>query len=149
MRVPVMLACALALVPAASGCLGDIDLGDGIGADYDCSSDTDTIAQQRSDMLVPPQTPSQVPDQNPRVAVTAREGQTVVAQAVFTVAAGELQVVYDGPPGMVTTQAAGVTWSSIAQDVPAGNVTLALAGDPFAFGVEYTISLTASGCTPA
>lgn len=145
MRVLLLLACAIVLLP---GCLGEIDLGDGLGRDMDCSVDTDTIAAQRADMLVPPETPSQVPDQNPSVQVTARKGQTVTAQAFFQVAAGELQVVYDGPPGKITTQAAGITWSSVAMDVPAGNVTLGLAGDPFAFGVQYTLSLTATGCTP-
>lgn len=145
MRVPVLLACAALLLP---GCLGEVDLGDGLGRDLDCSVDTDTIAGQQSELLVPPETPSQVPDQNPTVAVTARQGQTVTAQAVFQVTAGASQVVYVGPPGQVTTQAAGITWSSIATDVPAGNVTLTLAGDPFAFGVTYTLTLTASGCTP-
>lgn len=145
MRALLLLACATLLLP---GCLGDIDLGGGLGRDMDCSVDTDTIAAQRADMLVPPETPSQVPGQNPSVQVTAREGQTVTAQATFQVGAGQLQVVYDGPPGTVTTQAAGVTWSSVAMDVPAGNVTLGLAGDPFAFGVQYTLTLTASGCTP-
>ena len=132
---------------AMSGCMAGLE-----GAfleDLDCTPQIATRSNQFASVLYPPaatQDPS--PAVNPSLTVHAREGQTLIVSAVWSAAAGTVQVDLDGPSGNVTTTTSGslTVWSSQAP-APAGNYTVTLQGDPVAFGVGYGLVLMATGCT--
>lgn len=132
---------ALALATAASGCLAGADAS--FAAGRDCSSETDSDVGGFTDILAP----AEVPASRPQVEVEVRQGQTLVAIAVWDAGAGQAQAVFDGPTQhLVQTER---TWTSTTQDAAAGTYTLSLEGAPLATLVSYSLMLTAAGCTPA
>lgn len=136
-----LLALLLAMSALAlSGCVADA--GDAAWA-RDCSTQTGDAFARTADVLLPKEAQSE----RPRVSVEAREGQTLVANAVWRSTVGQAQVVFDGPSQHLVQ--VGSTFSSVTNSVPAGTYTLSLEGAPVAQGVSYTLHLVATGCTPA
>lgn len=140
------LAAAILLV-ASAGCLGPGSAFEAVG--LDCTSTYQTVAATNADVLMPATMPGAMRESfGPRalVSVTAREGQTLTAAASWVPTAGAVEVLFDGSgTNRATTDLA---WSS-SGEVPAGEYTLELVGDPMAFQVVYTLYLSASGCTPS
>lgn len=135
----------LAAIPLFAGCLDDPRFGP---VAMDCSDDSQVIVGAHREILYPSSAPDEVRVTNSRAVatVTARDGQTLVAQVTYSVAYGEVNVLLDAPhENQAQTQG---TWSSQGE-VSAGDYTLELEGSPFAFEVQYTIVLVAYGCTPA
>jgi phage baseplate assembly protein gpV len=127
---------------ALSGCVSV----DGSSA-LDCtSSSSQAVGVQRSMLL--PEEPAETPydEDGNTITVQAREGQDIVAVAIWKVSAGQAQVKFDGPSThLVSTQD---TWTMTTYDVPAGEYSLTMVGSPFAVDVGYTLQIIASGCTP-
>lgn len=144
MRLPSVLLVALGL-PLLSGCLDGTSLGH---VEMDCSDDTQLITSANRDILYPSTFPDEARPTNARASatVTAREGQTLYAHVAYAPSAGQVNVLLDAPhSNQASTEN---TWTSIGE-VAAGDYTLELEGDPFAFAVQYTMVLMAAGCTPA
>jgi hypothetical protein len=137
---PVMALLLAASALALSGCVADAG---GQAWGRDCSTQTGQAVARTADVLLPKEAPSE----RPTVRVEAREGQTLVANAVWRSTAGQAQAVFDGPSQHLVQ--VGSTFSSVTSSVPAGAYTLSLEGSPLAQGVSYTLQLVATGCTPA
>lgn len=145
MRVLAILACISAL--ALPGCLAGLE--DVVAGGQDCTAQSVLRVNESASVLYPQAaTDEPSPAVNPSAKVHARAGQLLTATVIWSELAGLVRVDLDGPQGNVTTTASDpfTTWMSRAT-APAGNYTLTLVGDPFAFGVTYTILLQAVGCT--
>lgn len=145
MRLTV-LAASFVLV-ALSGCLGD--LGGAFGEGGDCSVQSTRRLDEQAGVVYPAAATGEPGTlRNPNATVHAREGQTVTVLAMWVATSGEATFDWDGPVGNASTTRNGAItiWQSSAP-ARAGDYTLTLNGDPFAFGVRYTIILHAIGCT--
>lgn len=144
MRSLAFAAClATLLLP---GCISDIGGPLADSRQYDCSPNVATdVATELTTIYPAAATTSPSPAANPRITVAVREGQMLVASVTWQ-GMGEVVVAYDGPDGEVQSAVAN-TWSLVVEDAPAGNVTVGLDGAPLA-SVTYTMSLTATGCSP-
>jgi hypothetical protein len=134
------------LLLAFAGCVGSpasvLD-----GRQLDCTSNHQTVASTETDVLMPgtmPESMREAMGPRAKVSVAAREGQTLLAVATWTSAAGGVEVRFDGS-GM-DQSSTDQAWTSQGA-VHAGNYTLELVGDPMAFEVVYTLYISASGCT--
>ncbi|MEK6974982.1 MAG: hypothetical protein AABY18_01405 [Candidatus Thermoplasmatota archaeon] len=145
MRLPAFVACAALF--ALPGCIGGLEAA--FNDNLDCSSHTVTRVNESATILYPAMATSDPsPAQNPSATGKARAGQTLSAMVVWSEAGGNVHINLDGPRGNVTQVSSGGmnVWNSQAT-APAGNFTLTLEGDPFAFSVNYSIILQAFGCT--
>jgi hypothetical protein len=143
MRWTMLAALALLL---GSGCFDSP--GGAFREDQDCSSSRQVVASASAEVLLPATMPDEAREPfGPlaRVSVTAREGQTLQAVVGWVPSAGAVEVLFDGPRGNAAETDNG--WMSTGV-VEAGTYTLELAGAPMAFGVAYSLSLAAVGCTP-
>lgn len=131
------------LVLVLSGCISGSS-----SYSQDCSSSTNQVVSVQRSLLLPEE-PTDTPyeEGGNRISIVAREGQDIVAVAIWNVAAGAAQVNFDGPSHhQASTQK---TWTMTTYGVPAGEYSLEMVGAPFAFEAIYTMQIVASGCTPA
>lgn len=138
-----VLAAAVVSLLGLSGCISGVD-----GSSLDCSSSSNAVDNVYRSMLLPEE-PTDTPydDDGNTITVQAREGQDILAIAVWKVAAGQAQVNFDGPRAhLVSTQN---SWTMTSYDVPAGQYSLTMVGAPFAFDVGYSLQIWAVGCTEA
>ena len=138
-----VLAAAAVSLLGLSGCVSI----DG-ASDLDCSSASNGAENVYRSMLLP-QEPMDTPydDDGNTISVQAREGQDILAIAVWKVAAGQAQVNFVGPTAhLVSTEN---SWTMTTYNVPAGEYSLTMVGAPFAADVGYSLMIWATGCTEA
>lgn len=118
--------------------------------EQDCSTTGAFLESGHTDLLldagVEPRVASSTASTYPRLNFTLREGQHVLASALWNATAGDVQVVFDGPGAIHQQEGYWSAQEGIAPETR--EYVLELRGAPVALEVGYVLTLFGVGCTP-